>query len=201
MNFEKNVFFETCLREKILSYNPDFDEEILEKGLRMFQIQSCSAGYHLFRDGDVSDKLFITEKSITRNYLIQEDGEEKTIWIEPEMHFVTDFESFTSRLPSLYNIHLYEDSDVYFITNDNLEFLFQKYHQWALFGIKILEQYLIYTFKITNTFLFNDAMSNYLLLERSYKRFFQVVPLKHIASRLGISPITISRIRSERFKK
>lgn len=201
MNLEKNYHFEALLRKKILSYNPEFDTEILEAGLKKFQIKNYKAGDHLIKAGEVSDKLFISEKSISRNYFIQEDGEEKTIWIEPESSFITDFESFKSSEPSLYNIHLYEDSDVYFITNEDLEFLYREYHEWAVFGVRILEQYLIYTFKITNTFLFNDALSNYLLLEKNYSRYFQVVPLKHIASRLGISPITISRIRARRFKK
>lgn len=197
----ENSTFEAQLRKKILSYYPEFDSDALENGLKKFQLKKFKSGDYLFKNGIVSNKLFITEKSITRNYLLLENSEEKTMWIEPEMSFITDFESFKSNEPSIYNIHLYEDSDVYFITNEDLESLYKEYHEWAIFGIRILEEYLIYTFKITNAFLFNDATENYLLIEKNYSRYLQVVPLKHIASRLGISPITISRIRSERFKK
>lgn len=197
----ENSTFEAQLRKKILSYYPEFDSDALENGLKKFQLKKFKSRDYLFKNGIVSNKLFITEKSITRNYLLLENSEEKTMWIEPEMSFITDFESFKSNEPSIYNIHLYEDSDVYFITNEDLESLYKEYHEWAIFGIRILEEYLIYTFKITNAFLFNDATENYLLIEKNYSRYLQVVPLKHIASRLGISPITISRIRSERFKK
>lgn len=198
---EGNTDFKSLLSEKILSFYKEFDKDVLAAGIEKFELMKLSAGDFLLKQGEVCDKIFITEKSITRSYILQEDGDEKTTWIEPEMGFITDFQSYKNLEPSPFNIHLYEDSDVYCISKESFEALYLEFHDWAIFGTRIFEYYLVYSFQLTSTFLYNDASENYQFIEQAYPRFIQVVPLKHIASRLGISPVTISRIRAERFKK
>ncbi|WP_300670090.1 cyclic nucleotide-binding domain-containing protein [Soonwooa sp.] len=193
--------FKDLLREKILSYGTYFDEEVLEIGLQKFKTIKINAGDHLINSGDVISELFIAEKSISRAYIITENGEERTLWIEPEMSFLTDMESFRRGTTNQMNVQLYEDSDVMYIEREDLVELYAKYHQWSLFGISLAEEYLIYVFKITNLMFANDATSNYQLIEQYYPRFLDIVPLKHIASRLNISPISISRIRNDKQKR
>jgi len=190
--------FKDKLREKILYYLPDFNPEILEKGLEKFELQQFSAGEYLIKAGEVAKGVFIAEKSISRAYQMKENGEEKTMWIEPEMKFITDFSSYKFGTPSIYSIHLYEDSEVFLIKTEDLKHLYTTYHDWARFGVSIVEEYLIYIFYMTNLMVDNDAKANYSLIEQQFPRFLQVVPLKHIASRFNVSPVTISRIRANK---
>ena len=69
--------FKTLLQEKLLYYFPHFSADVLNAGLEKFQLKSLKAGDHLFRTGEVADKMFLTEKSISRNYLIQEEKEKE----------------------------------------------------------------------------------------------------------------------------
>lgn len=186
------------LRNKILQYHPQFDSSILEKGLQKFKVSEEKAGNHLLNSGEVCNYFSFAMHSISRCYANEENGEEKTVWIEPEQRFITDFISFKTNTPSRLNIQVYEDTLVYKIYKDDLEELYRTYHDWAFFGVNILEEYLLYTFNITNQFVNNTATENYLYIERFFPRFIHVVPLKHIASRLNISPVTISRIRASR---
>lgn len=193
--------FKQKLREKILSYKPDFDLEILSIGLNQFQLSDCKAGDDLVKAGELCRKVFFVEKSISRCYFVGEDGEEKTLWLEPEMSFITDYESFNLQAISKCNIQIYEDSLIFSIDREVLLNLYNTYHEWALVGIAIMETHFLNLFKITTTINFNDASSNYEHVESYFAKYLDVVPMKHIASWFNISAVHLSRIRAERFKK
>lgn len=189
------------LRAKILSYKPDFDLEILNIGLNQFQLSDCKAGDNILKAGDLCKNIFFVEKSISRCYFVDEDGEEKTLWLEPEMSFLTDYESFNLEVVSKCNIYLYEDSLVYSIDRKVLYNLYQSYHEWALVGITFMETHFFNLFKNTTTIHFNNASSNYEHVESYFAKYLDVVPMKHLASWFNISAVHLSRIRAERFKK
>ena len=193
--------FKQKLREKILSYKPDFDLEILNIGLNQFQLSDCKAGDDIVKAGEPCRNVYFVEKSISRCYFVGEDGEEKTLWLEPEMSFVTDYESFNLQAISKCNIHIYEDSLIFSIDREFLFNLYQTYHEWALVGIAIMETHFLNLFKITTTIHFNNANSNYEHVESYFAKYLDVVPMKHIASWFNISAVHLSRIRADRFKK
>ena len=193
--------FKQKLREKILSYKPDFNIEVLNIGLDQFKLSECKAGENIVRSGEVCKKVFFVEKSIARCYFLDEDGEEKTLWLEPEMSFITEYESFNLQLVSKCNIHIYEDSLICSIDREILVNLYMTYHEWALVGIAIMEDHFLNLFKITTSIHFNNASTNYEHVESYFKKYLDVVPLKHIASWFNISAVHLSRIRAERFKR
>lgn len=189
------------LREKILFYKPDFNLEILDIGLNQFQLSDCKGGGDIVKEGELCNKIFFIEKSISRCYFLGEDGEEKTLWLQPEMSFMTDYESFNLQLASKCNIHIYEDSLIYSIDREILFNLYKTYHEWALVGIAIMEDHFFNLFKITSTIHFNNASTNYEHVESFFTEYLEVVPMKHIASWFNISAVHLSRIRAMRFKK
>lgn len=193
--------FKQKLREKILSYKPDFDLEILNIGLNQFQLSDCKAGDDIVKVGELCRHVFFVEKSISRCYFVGEDGEEKTLWLEPEMSFVTDYESFNLQVISKCNIHIYEDSLIFSIDREVLLKLYTTYHEWALVGIAIMETHFLNLFKVTTTIHFNNANSNYEHVENFFAKYLDVVPMKHIASWFNISAVHLSRIKAERYKK
>ena len=198
---KNNTEFKNKLRERILSYKPDFNLEVLNKGLDKFQILEFKAGEYIVKAGKPCRSVFFVEKSISRCYFVGEDGEEKTMWLEPEMSFITDYESFNSQSPSKCSIHIYEHSLICYIDRESLSKLYIDYHDWAQVGIAIIEEHFINLFKITTTIHFNDASKNYELVESSFSKYLDVVPLKHLAFWFNISAVHLSRIRAERIKR
>ncbi|MBP0613748.1 Crp/Fnr family transcriptional regulator [Chryseobacterium sp. cx-311] len=186
------------IREKVLGYKPDFDLEILEAGLEEFQVDYYTTGEYILRAGEVCKRIFMVENSITRCYFVDRDAEEKTIWLEQKSSVITEFESFSSQTTSKCNIYCYEDSKVYSIERQNLMQLYAKYHDWALFGLLVMEEHYVNLLKFGNTLSFNTASENYDLIENHFSHYLHVVPLKHLASWLNISPVHLSRIRKER---
>lgn len=196
-----NTRFRKLLREKILRYKPDFNLDILEIGLEKFILSEYKSGDYLVKAGHKCKNLFILENSITRSYFIGDDGEEKTLWIEPETSFITDYESFSSDQASLRNIRLYHDSFVFHISREELVELYRNHHEWTLLGIIIIEEHFINLLRLRTTLNFNDASENYKLVELYYSQYLEVVPMKHLASWLNISPVHLSRIRKENQKR
>lgn len=142
----------------------------------------------------------MVENSITRCYFVDKDGEERTVWLEEQSTVITEYESFSSQTVSKCDICCYEDSAVYSIDKENLMKLYARYHDWALFGLLVMEEHYVNLLKFGNTINFNNASENYDLVESYFSRYLDVVPLKHLASWLNISAVHLSRIRKERIK-
>ena len=188
------------VKEKLLSHKPNLNLEILEIGLQKFQVSEFKAGDCILEAGEICQHIFLVEKSITRCYFQNADGDEKTIWLEPEMTFITDYESFSSQTKSRCDIYCYEDSSVFYINAESLFNLYLEHYEWAILGILIIEEHFVNVLKFRNTISFNNASENYDLVESCFSRYLDVVPLKHLASWLNISAVHLSRIRKERIK-
>lgn len=193
-----NEFRQTLIR-KLQSYDIPMSIDVMKEGLRLFKIDFMPAGSLLATAGTPCNKIFFTQSSIVRCFHLDECGEEKTDWIEPEQSFVTDFITLSSNnTPSGVSLYMYEDSNVLSISKADLQELFSKHHEWALLGTKIMSESIEYSLKIADIFLKSNAEERYRYIEEHYPRFLQVVPLHHIASRLSLSPVTISRIRAKK---
>ena len=188
------------IRQKVLSYKPDFDLEILAFGLEQFQVSSCKSGDFILKAGEICKGIFMVENSITRCYFVDQDGDEKTIWLEEEKTLITEYESFSSQTVSRCDICCYEDSTVYSIDRDKLMKLYIEHHDWALFGLIIMEEHYVKLMNFRNTISFNTASENYDYVEIYFSRYLNLVPLKHLASWLNISAVHLSRIRNEKIK-
>lgn len=186
------------IREKVLSYKPDFNVEILEIGLEEFRVSHCVSGDFILKAGEICKRIFMVENSITRCYFTDKEGDEKTIWLEPAKMVITDYESFSTQTVSRCDILCYEPSAVYSIDKENLMMLYAKYHDWAIFGLLVMEEHYCNLLKFRNLITFNSASENYDFIESYFSHYLDEVPLKHLASWLNISSVHLSRIRKLR---
>lgn len=184
------------LKNYILQFYPDFPSESLETGLALFKRKTFKANTTILNEGEVCDFLFFAEESITKCFYLNNDEEEEVVWIEPEGIFLTDFESFTQGTPSQYNLLFYQTTDVWMISREVLLSLYENDHNWAIFGIKIMEFMQNRLFWLFMALFRNDASKNYAFIEEHFLPFLRIVPLKDIASMLHVSPVSISRIRA-----
>ncbi|UBM59720.1 Crp/Fnr family transcriptional regulator [Marinilongibacter aquaticus] len=184
------------LIEELRKYNPKFDDEEMNLGLKHFKKQRFKAKSHILEAGKVSESLWLAKSSVCRCYFIDAEGEEKTIWLEPECLFITDFESFIQAKPSRFSIQFYQDTEVWSITRNELWYLYENYKSWSIFGLKLMETYHVRIHELFTVMFHNNASENYAFIEEYFSDFLKVAPLKDIASMLNLSPVSISRIRS-----
>ncbi len=184
------------LKNEIRRIHPQFNEEILNEGLSFFKTESFKAKDLILKKGDVGEFLYLAESSISRCYHLDDNLDEKTIWMEPEKMFITDFESFINGSPSKYNLQFYQDTTVWIISRKDLISLYENHKDWAFFGLKLMENYHVRILDLFTIMFQNNASENYHFIESHYSEFLKTAPLKDVASMLNLSPVSVSRIRA-----
>jgi CRP-like cAMP-binding protein len=156
---------------------------------------------HFFREGKVCSTSFFIEEGLLRSYVVDLEGEEVTIKLFGKNIFANDFLSFFKRIPSKENFQALTNCKTWAINYDDLQRCFHTMPEFREFGRMML---------INNYARLQDRMlgmiqltaeQRYVHLIDSQPDIFQHAPLKMIASYLGITDTSLSRIRKELTKK
>ncbi|MFT2009999.1 Crp/Fnr family transcriptional regulator [Pontibacter sp. 13R65] len=167
--------------------------EALSKVLTKVEISKNS---FLIQEGTVCNNLYFLEKGCLRGYYIL-DGKEITYWFGFENNFVTSFYSFISRKPGVENIQILEDSTLWGIRSDALNQLFDSHRDLERLVRIINEQYYIRLEERLMAMQFKTARERYEQLVENSPHILKRISLGQIASYLGISQETLSRIRTQ----
>ena len=161
-----------------------------------FEKMYHSKNDYLLNEGKVCRHLYFLEKGALRGFY-NLDGKEVTHWFGFEKDFVTSFHSFTTGEPAVENIQLLEGSILWAISKDTLTGLLNKHHEIERLVRIAYEKYYI---RLEERFVnaqFKTATERYENLLHQTPHVLERIPLGYIASYLGISPETLSRIRSK----
>ncbi|MDO7743336.1 MAG: Crp/Fnr family transcriptional regulator [Pedobacter sp.] len=150
----------------------------------------------IFHAQKVERSLYFIEKGIARAYL---DGMDNriTFWFGMEGDVMFSYHSYINGKPGYENIELLENSILYELKTDSLIQLFNTHTELANWGRKLAELELIKTEERYIARLFKSASERYQELQASYPALINRIQLGHIASYLGVTQVTLSRIRSE----
>ncbi|WP_338874948.1 Crp/Fnr family transcriptional regulator [Spirosoma sp. SC4-14] len=156
----------------------------------------------LLQPGQVSDRLYFIEQGVVRGYYLktrssQPDGREVTSWFMREDDFVFSIISFYTRQPAREYIELLEDSIVWSISYAQLQQLYHDFPEFTIIGRLLTEKYYVLSEIRGQNLRMQSASERYEQLLIDFPAIFQRVPLKYIASHLGISPETLSRLRGQ----
>lgn len=184
------------LQKAINNISPLSDES-MEAVLSAWKNWITSKDYFLLKENTVSDYIYFIEKGIGRIYYYK-NGKEITEWLALDEQFFLSITSFFQRTPSHLIIQTIEPSVVYGIHHDDFMRLADKYHDVERLLRKMVTASLILSQVRMDSIQFESAQQRYeKLLERT-PQIVQRVPLTYIASFLGITLETLSRIRSAR---
>lgn len=149
----------------------------------------------LLQEGQVCRHLYFLEKGALRGFY-NSDGKEITHWFGFENDFVTSFHSFITQQPAVENIQLLESCELWSIAKDTLTALFNRHHEIERLVRIAYEKYYI---RLEERFVngqFKTAAERYENLLQDTPHILERVPLGCVASYLGITQETLSRIRS-----
>ncbi|MCP1386318.1 Crp/Fnr family transcriptional regulator [Runella salmonicolor] len=166
-----------------------------------FQPMTLGKGEYFLKEGAKCDKMGFVQSGIMREYLIEEQGREVTKWISTSGYFVVDIAAFLFHSPARWNLQALSDCELLVIHQKDYAQIGQKIPQWTelekLFIARcftILEQRIVTHLSLTSE-------ERYELFFTHHRELFNLVPLQYLASMLGMTPETFSRIRNKLAKR
>lgn len=184
-----------------LTSNLAVDETIISPILETCKIKKVEKDAFLLRPGDYCKHTFFVEHGLLRQYSIDEKGKEHTISFAPENWFVTDRESVYFNQPSAYYIQALEDSTVTIIDENLIQLLTDKIPSFTELNNKLLHNHIRHLQSRINLLLSASAEERYLKFIEMYPDILLRVPQTMVASYLGITPESLSRVRKELAQK
>lgn len=151
----------------------------------------------LLQDGDVCKYTAFVEKGMLRTFTIDEKGNQPILQFSMEGWWVADLYSFLTNEPSLYNIDALEDCELLLITKPSWDLLLEKVPAFERFFRILIQNSLIATQRRLMGSMSESAEEKYTKLINNFPGCLERVPQHMIASYLGITRETLSRVRNQ----
>ncbi len=182
--------------EKYIQTYFGVDKDDLTKISSFFYPITLKKGDYFLKKGMYADRLGFVQSGILREFVFVEDRE-VTKWISTKGYFVVDLSSFVFQQTARWNIQALTDCELYVIDRKDYQKIGQVIPRWTelekLFIAKcftVLEDRVLQHLSMT-------AEERYLQLFNFNRELFNLVPLQYLASMLGMTPETLSRLRKK----
>lgn len=151
----------------------------------------------LLKEGEVADKLYLIRKGCLRLFFNSE-GKDITFQFFFEGDFVASFDSLYKRQPSLFSLESIQPAQVLIIERDVFYNLIEKSPSLRrYYEEKLIERFHVYQ-RLFLSRIKNTPRQRYEELLKEHPDIIRLVPQHYIASYLGITPVSLSRIRNRR---
>ena len=168
------------------------EQEVIKGYLSVKKIRKRQ---YLLQDGDVCKVTAFVEKGALRAYTVDETGAEHIVQFAVEGWYISDMYSFLTGEPATYNIDAIEDSNLVLISRSAVDELQNVSPKFLTFQLQALTAGYIALQKRLTSSISLSLDDRYQNLVKAYPDIVQRVPQHMIASYLGASPETLSRIR------
>ncbi len=174
------------------------DETAFEKLLNLFRPTNLKRGQHLIELGSAVNHQYFVLKGCLRTFMIDSAGKEHTIQFATENWWVSDYLSYYKKVNSIMVVECLEDCQLLQINRVDLNDLFDELPLAERFFRKQLENaFVAFQMRILSS-LHQTAEKRYSLFIKNYPDIEQRVKNYQIASYLGITPESLSRLRKQR---
>lgn len=166
------------------------------------QFRPLFLGKHasFIRSGETPDTMAFILSGIFRVFYLTEAGDERILVFREEGRILSAFSAFLNDEPSWYTIQALEDAHLLSIPLQTYRQMLRRHPCWQTVTAKYTEQLFLEKEEREREFLSADAETRYENFLRKYPTLENRVHQYHIASYLGITPVTLSRIRKKRIQ-
>ncbi len=175
--------------------------EAVELCAEKIKIKKVKKGDYLLQEGEICTDTFFVNKGLLRMYTIDKNGKEHILHFAPEKWILSDKSSLYLNQPSNYFIDAVEDSELLVLSPEYFDFLAQQQPKILYKQNTMLHHHVNSLQKRITQLLGANAEERYLDFLKTYPNIFERVPQWMVASYLGITPESLSRVRKELVKK
>lgn len=185
----------TAAFKNICHYYVQLENDCLQEAKQAVEVLTPSKNTLLVKEGQMAGKTFFIVKGSARTFYLK-DGKDITDWFAFENDFISPITSYFLSIPSTLNLEVLEDSVLMAISREVADHLSEKYHSFERLGSRVVTKSLLQIQQRVVSIQFETARQRYENLLHVYPDITLRVPLSHIASYLGITLETLSRIRN-----
>lgn len=192
MNFSKEQII-----DNISMYYSHLTEHCKKDFKDLSKVLNFDKSTILVREGQYADKTYFIVQGCARAFYLK-GGKDITDWFVFENDFMCSINSFFLNIPSPHYIEVLEQTTLLEITRDKMTKLCDKYHDFDRLGRIVTTKTMLQLQQRIVSVQFETALQKYENLLNIRPDITQRIPLTHIASYLGITLETLSRIRNPR---
>ena len=170
---------------------PDSDWAIMEE---LFHKKEYARNEHILRVGEIENYLYFIERGILRSYVDRKESE-VTLEFSFQETIFSSYDSFLLRTHSLVNVQSITPASLWRINYNDLQKIYSQTQSGNLIGRMAAEALYLEKNARELDLLTKPAEQRYLELFENQPQLVQQIPLKYIASYIGITPQALSRIR------
>lgn len=192
------------MKQGIKSYlkqHTGLTEEEFQQLAAVLKSKTVGKGEVLLSEGEVCQQAFFVEKGLLRSFSIDETGKEHIIQFAPENWFLGDRSSMYFNQPSDFFIEAIEETRIVLFGTDFVSHASEISPTFRLYNEKLLHKHTLHMQRRINLLLGASAEKRYLDFIKLYPDLLLRVPQWMIASYLGITPESLSRVRKELAKR
>ena len=153
---------------------------------------------------DIWQELYYIKSGLIRSYIISDTGKEAT----RQLHFnnthasilnlfVVDYASLSHQTPSLIGFEVLQDCELIKVSRETIDMIHHRSHKWERLSRMFLESAYMKSTEFYQQIITRSAKENYKDLRENMSHMIELVPQYHLATYIGITPVTLSRIKQE----
>jgi CRP-like cAMP-binding protein len=152
---------------------------------------------YLLNAGDVCQYFCFVEKGLLRSFSIDKNANEHTVQFAVEGWWISDMASFLSGDTAVYNIEAIEESELLLLTKQSMDEMLDKVMKMERYFRLLMQNNIMVLQRRIMGVLSLSAEEKYKRMMKLYPDILQRSPQQYIASFLGITPETLSRVRKQ----
>lgn len=165
--------------------------------LSLLHYRKLAKGEILLNYGEICKQQYFVLSGCLRNYSIDEYGKEHIMMFAQPDWWTSDLYSYVTGLPAEHLIEALMDTEVYIIYKEDMDKVFERIPKFERFFRILFQNSIVTNNKRLSSSMSIPAEERYQAFIKKYPTIYQRIPLKYIASYLGISPEFLSKIRNK----
>ncbi|MBU8881998.1 Crp/Fnr family transcriptional regulator [Kaistella sp. DKR-2] len=187
--------------ETYLSEILEIPKEAVTKCSSFYETRKVAKNEFLLQEGEVCNGTYFVEKGLLRMYSIDKNGKEHIIQFAPEKWLMSDRSSLYFNEKSKYYIEAVEESEILLLKSDFFTNINMEFPNTAENNDLLLQKHIRNLQNRVNSLLAETAEERYMNFIKMYPDILFRVPQWMVASYLGITPESLSRVRKELARK
>lgn len=174
---------------------PNMGLQDLQNLFNLARVQTLAAGDIYIREGELSKKLAYVKEGLIRAYQVNDKGDERTLLLRWEDQFLTSHDNLFFQQPSRFVYQALEDTTLLVADFDAIQALIENTGAMQYSRYYFVLDMLANAMHRVESFVLLNPEERYQQLMQQKPDLLQRVPGKYLASLLGITPVSLSRIR------